>query len=153
MLDLQNAHHQEWRCWQEFLTQDLAATVILWTRIPQSNISCGQHQQKEHNTSLLLLIEVNIHILGLLIFYFYQILLHQRKHFLSFRTIAIHQLCYPKSFLSFSSYILPSYKFGVPFLFYKELSTLGRIIFIHLLRSTVAISLSQSDYLPRDCPF
>ena len=44
-----------------------------------------------------------------------------------------------------------SRKVGVHFQPIWLSSTLGRIIFIHRLRSTVSISLSQSDWLPRDC--
>lgn len=41
-------------------------------------------------------------------------------------------------------------QFGVHFQFINKLSgTLARIIFIHLVRSTVSISLTQSDGLPR----
>ena len=54
-----------------------------------------------------------------------------------------NQLCYPKGFLSFSSYTLSLYKLGVHFhgLHADMSDTLGRIIFIHLLRSTVLLYL------------
>lgn len=54
----------------------------------------------------------------------------------------LHQLVIPNSVWR---------TFSIP---YELSGTLGRIIFIHLLRSTVSISLSQSDTLPRyylDC--
>ena len=84
-----------------------------------------------------------------------------RKHPLVWITTVCfinYQLCYPKGFLSFSSCILSSCKLGVHFHYYTLIvyanvsDTLGKIIFIHLLRSTVTISLSQSNCLPRYCP-
>ena len=57
--------------------------------------------------------------------------------------------CYPKGFLSFSS--MTSFSHSSAYIFNSnELSgTLGRIIFIHLLRSTLTICLAISDCLAR----
>ena len=46
--------------------------------------------------------------------------------------------------------LIVSHKFGVLHQLLKLPSTLGSIIFIQLLRSTVTISLAQSDCLPRN---
>ena len=58
--------------------------------------------------------------------------------------IIYNQFCYPKGFLSSSSYTLPLCKLGVHFLWMSQSQsdTLGWIIFIHHLRSTVVIDLA-----------
>ena len=65
-----------------------------------------------------------------------------------------YQLCYLIGFLSYNSYTLQLCKLGVHVrLFSAEtLDTLGWIIFIHHLRSTILFDLAKFKKLSRYCP-
>lgn len=78
---------------------------------------------------------------------------HHPTVFITSIEVINHQFCYPNGFLSTSSYTLPLYKLGVHILcvFWSQSDTLGKIIFVHFLRSTVLINLSQFNKLPRYC--
>ena len=76
---------------------------------------------------------------------------HSPTVFITSVKVVYNQFCYPNSFLSIGSYTLPLYKLGVHFLciFWSQSDTLGKIIFIHFLRSTVLTNLAQFSKLPR----
>lgn len=76
---------------------------------------------------------------------------HHPMVFITSVKVVYNQFCYPNSFLSIGSYTLPLYKLGVHFLciFWSQSDTLGKIIFIHFLRSTVLTNLAQFSKLPR----